>query len=794
MMLSSKVILGILLLVQQSIMAVDYQDPDIEETSGNYEDADSFEEDHEDPVALAEERSFLKADSSEIFYSDNDHADYVDANDRIGSFRGSNLIVADSTLGDISTEISHGVDFSLGNNHQQDYQKEDEGDNYIEQDELFSEGFDIDDAGTNFYLAEENAIKDEWNVVMKKIEGVSTFTVEAAETFAHEIAKMTGSSIEILSVYTTAIQGFTVRGMTQKAAKKFTKDKRVEFVEQNAKVKLDTAVTWGIDRIDQRNLPMDNGYAPINNRDGSGVTAYIIDTGIRITHDDFEGESGRRSRARWGTNTADNENDDCNGHGTHVAGTVGGKKYGVAKNVNLVAVKVLNCRGSGTYAGVIAGVEWTMRDARGKKATANLSLGGGGSRAMDNAVRNLHNSGVPTVVAAGNFNRNACSYSPAREPSVITVGATKSNDHRAAFSNYGSCLDIFAPGQSIMSAWSSGDSDYRAMSGTSMASPHACGAVVLHLQDGSLAGAVKSVITAAATTSKVINAGTGSPNLLLYVGGERLTCERPWTSWYDRDNPSGTGDWEPMSLANPTPCSGEAPLDIKCQTTRGLDAASTGEVITCDPSFGFKCVNRDQPDGRCNYDYKVSYRCCGPACERTWTNWYDRDDPGGTGDWEPTSLANPKPCGGERPIDIECQTTRGHDAASTGEVITCNPNYGFKCANRDQPDGRCNYDYKVRYRCCEGLCKRRTWTNWYDRDDPSGTGDWEPMSLVNPKPCGGKTPVGIECQTTSGLAAASTREVITCDPNYGFRCVNSDQPDGRCNYDYKVRYLCCANN
>jgi len=501
--LSSKVILG-LLLTGRSI-ATDYEDADYADV--DYPDAGYGDTENDDTRHYPGGVNHLNAQDTE-----SDDAEY----DSAGYFIGSNPLIMEEDYKEDNE------DYAMED--EEDYDNDEEG--YVnsvgersfgmnaKKSELVSEVSDMN----NFHLASENAIENEWIVVMKEPEGDSTFSVEALESFAYNVAEMTGSRIEVTSVYTSALQGFTVRGMTEESARNFLKDKRVDFVEQNAEVKADD-VTWGLDRIDERDLPLDNSYAPVSNRDGSGVYAYIIDTGIRITHDEFKDRSGQR-RARWGTNTVgDGKNYDCNGHGTHVAGTVGGKTYGVAKNVNLVAVKVLSCSGSGSYAGVIRGVEWVKINARGKKATANLSLGGGGSRAMDTAVKNLHNSGVPTVVAAGNSNRNACSYSPARERAVITVGATASNDSRASFSNHGSCVDIFAPGQMITAAWMRSDSDRRTTSGTSMASSHVCGAVALHLQNGSSARAVKGVIESAATKNKVKNVGSDSPNMLLYVGG-----------------------------------------------------------------------------------------------------------------------------------------------------------------------------------------------------------------------------------------------------------------------------------
>jgi len=269
--------------------------------------------------------------------------------------------------------------------------------------------------------------------------------------------------------------------------------------------------TWGLDRSDQRDLPLNGEYGVSG--DGSGVTAYIIDTGVLTTHEEFG------NRASFGINTSgDGNNADCNGHGTHVAGTVGGTVYGVAKNVNIVAVKVLACSGSGSTAGVIEGINWVKNDAVGKKATANMSLGGGSSSAMNAAVKALHDSGVVTVVAAGNSNANACNFSPAGEVAVITVGSTTITDARSGFSNYGSCLDIFAPGSDITSAWIGGETVIKTISGTSMASPHVCGGVALLLGKGISAADAEIEILSRATNDKVTDPKTDSPNKLLYVG------------------------------------------------------------------------------------------------------------------------------------------------------------------------------------------------------------------------------------------------------------------------------------
>jgi subtilisin family serine protease len=241
------------------------------------------------------------------------------------------------------------------------------------------------------------------------------------------------------------------------------------------------------------------------------VRAYIIDTGIRTTHNEFGG------RATFGANYANGQDEDCNGHGTHVAGTVGGSRYGVAKGVTLIAVKVLNCAGSGTTTGVINGINY-VAGVQIYPAVANMSLGGGASQSLDDAVNKAVFLGVTFAVAAGNSGANACNYSPARAANAITVGATTSTDARASYSNYGGCVDIFAPGSSITSAWKNSNTATKTISGTSMASPHVAGVAVLYLEanPGATAGAVSTALINGATDKKVTNAGSGSPTKLLY--------------------------------------------------------------------------------------------------------------------------------------------------------------------------------------------------------------------------------------------------------------------------------------
>ncbi|GGT16572.1 hypothetical protein GCM10010271_19320 [Streptomyces kurssanovii] len=319
--------------------------------------------------------------------------------------------------------------------------------------------------------------------------------------------------------YRNVLSGFSA-AMSASKAKALAADPRVAYVEQNSTVRLNDTqsnATWGIDRIDQRNLPLSKTYT--YNTPASNVNAYIIDTGIRTSHSEFGG------RASVGTDTVGGgqNGQDCQGHGTHVAGTVGGKNYGVAKNVNLIAVRVLDCQGSGTTAGVIAGIDWVTANAK-KPAVANMSLGGSASASLDDAVKKSIASGVSYSVAAGNglpilgIPANACNYSPARVPEAITVGATDSSDRRASFSNYGTCLDLFAPGVDVTSAWKDSDTATSTISGTSMATPHTAGVAALYLSAHPTAtpAQVRDALVNNATTDKVQSPLTGSPNKLLH--------------------------------------------------------------------------------------------------------------------------------------------------------------------------------------------------------------------------------------------------------------------------------------
>ncbi|MCZ7439016.1 S8 family serine peptidase [Micromonospora sp. WMMC241] len=363
------------------------------------------------------------------------------------------------------------------------------------------------------YAGAADAVSGSYLVVLKG-DAVGAANSRTARTAVPDraagLAKRYGGSVG--AVWTAALTGYSAK-MSTGQARRLAADPAVAYVEQDRRMTVQgtqTGATWGLDRIDQRNLPLNSTYTYPNT--ATNVRAYIIDTGIRTTHSQFGG------RATWGTNTVDSNNTDCNGHGTHVAGTVGGSTYGVAKGVRLIAVKVLNCSGSGTTAGVVNGVNWVTSNAV-KPAVANMSLGGGVSTSLDNAVANSISSGITYALAAGNSSANACNSSPSRVASAITVGSTTSSDARSSFSNYGSCVDIFAPGSSITSSWNSSDSATNTISGTSMASPHVAGAaaLVLSANPSYSPSQVASYLTSNATTGKVTNPGSGSPNRLLFV-------------------------------------------------------------------------------------------------------------------------------------------------------------------------------------------------------------------------------------------------------------------------------------
>ncbi|MFL4394475.1 S8 family serine peptidase [Acinetobacter pittii] len=370
-------------------------------------------------------------------------------------------------------------------------------------------------ATTNSVLGSSEAkgiIKNQYIIILNK-------DVGSSNEFAQGIAKQHGG--KVLQTYDAVLKGFAiylpdVAGTAFVEAMK--KNPKVVSVENDTIMKVDATTQsnpdWGLDRIDQKNLPLDSAYSYLQT--GSGTTAYIVDTGILSTHQQFSG----RVLSGYTAISDGNGTNDCHGHGTHVAGTVGGSTYGVAKNVSLVPIRILGCDGSGASSNVIAGLDWILKNGK-KPAVVNMSLGGEANASLDSAVENLFNNGYVMVVAAGNSNIDACSSSPARVSKAITVAATDSTDTRASYSNYGSCVDIFAPGSQINSSWIGSNTATKVLNGTSMATPHVVGVVAEMLQSTPTATpqTISNNLLNQASNNVVKNP-SGSPNRLLYKSAQ----------------------------------------------------------------------------------------------------------------------------------------------------------------------------------------------------------------------------------------------------------------------------------
>ena len=405
--------------------------------------------------------------------------------------------------------------------------------------------------------AAASAQKTSWIVQLR--DGVS------AAAAAPRLAREQGGSVE--HVYRHALNGFAFRGSAAAAAA-LEKNPKVALVEADAEVTLEdtqTGATWGLDRIDQRALPTNGSY--LYEHTGTGVTAYVIDTGVLPTHQEFGG------RASVGADfVGDGQNGiDCNGHGTHVAGTIGGQTYGVAKDVDIVAVRVFSCTGGSAWTTIIAGIDWVIGNhAAGTPAVANMSLSGTAISSVDTATNNLINDGVATAVAAGNgnalgFQANACNYSPARVPAAMTISATDSTDTKASWANYGNCVDWFAPGVSIKSAWYSSSTATNTISGTSMATPHTAGVAALYLETHPTASpaAVRTALYDATTKGIVKSSSTTNNHLL-----------------YSLFSSGGGGGTAPVAQFSGSPTTGVAPLTVQ------FTDSSTGSPTSWSWDFG----------------------------------------------------------------------------------------------------------------------------------------------------------------------------------------------------------------
>lgn len=352
----------------------------------------------------------------------------------------------------------------------------------------------------------KGAVNGSYIVMMKK----SIHTAQSGDLAAKYGGKVKRN-------YSSAIDGFSATGLTTEEAKRLAADPAVDKVVQNKKFHIDATQdnppSWGLDRIDQTDTKGDKKYNYPDSA-GEGVTAYVIDTGVHISHKDFGG------RASYGFNAVDGSNkaEDDNGHGTHVSGTIAGEAHGVAKKAKIVAVKVLDAQGSGTTEQVVAGIDWVTKNHKGP-SVANMSLGGGADEALDAAVKKAIDSGVTFGVAAGNESSDAGQTSPARVKEAITVASSTNKDEQSDFSNFGKVVDLYAPGSDITSDWTGSDDATKTISGTSMATPHVVGAAAVYLaghKDAKPAD-VEKALTDGATADKITNPSEGTPNKLLKV-------------------------------------------------------------------------------------------------------------------------------------------------------------------------------------------------------------------------------------------------------------------------------------
>ncbi|MFF3286905.1 S8 family serine peptidase [Streptomyces sp. NPDC003023] len=337
----------------------------------------------------------------------------------------------------------------------------------------------------------------------------------AARVHVAELTQMHGGSVR--HVYSSALRGYAAR-MSPAEAERVAADPRVARVEQDSVIRESGSQpnppSWGLDRVDQRSLPLNSSYSYPGT--AGNVTAYVLDGGIRTSHSQFGG------RASVGFDAVGDgyNGQDCKGHGTHVAGTLGGKDYGIAKEVKLVSVRVLDCNGTGSKSQILAGVDWITAHAV-KPAVVNMSINGPASSTEDAAIRNSIAGGITYVASSGNDGTDACKNSPGRISEVLVVNNATSRDARSSSSNYGRCTDLFAPGASIKSAWKTSDTATNTISGTSMASPHVAGAAALYLSAHPAAAPaeVHAALTGAATPDVIADAGSGSPNRNLFIDG-----------------------------------------------------------------------------------------------------------------------------------------------------------------------------------------------------------------------------------------------------------------------------------
>jgi subtilisin family serine protease len=522
-----------------------------------------------------------------------------------------------------------------------------------------------------------------------------------ATAAATDLASLYGA--RVLHTYTHALNG-AAYAMTENQAKAMSLHPQVTKVEQDTMFFINVTqspATWGIDRVDQRNLPLSNSYT--YDFTGAGVRAFIVDTGIRTTHTNFGG------RASWGTDCTGEGQSDGNGHGTHVAGTVGSATYGIAKGVSLIAVKVCTAGGSCPNSAILCGVNYVTGQKNNNPSipmVANMSLGGGVNTTLDNAVAGSVSAGIFYAVAAGNNNSNACNFSPARTPSAYTVGSTTSTDARSSFSNFGTCVDIFAPGSSITSTWRTSDTATNTISGTSMASPHVAGAgaLVLHEHPTWTPAQVDAELDARATTGVISNVGSGSPNRLLFTLGGGPPPPPPPTCAVSETFESGSTGWVNDAAstcttgayvrANPTLVSnggvttqpggshgGSFSLFTATNSSAGVNDVDGGNCILRGPNWSVSAAStlsvwyfhgqRDQGGDAAGDFLRLEYSTNGGS---TWNLLASRGDQTTTAAW--TNATAQVSSGATVSLRVQCS-----DGTLTGDLIECGVDDVTICAN-----------------------------------------------------------------------------------------------------------------
>ena len=429
------------------------------------------------------------------------------------------------------------------------------------------------------FVKRPNAIPNRYIVVLDEKAVGYDLAAPTVESNAQYLANVYGGTVN--GIYSSALKGY-VADMSPTQAQALSNDSSVSYVEQDSEISIAStqfSPGWNLDRVDQRNLPWDGAYNYTST--GAGVHAYIIDTGIRPTHVEFQG----RASAVY-DNVGDGQNGiDCNGHGTHVAGIIGAATYGVAKNVYLHGVRVLQCNGSGAISNLIAGVDWVTANGI-HPAVANISAAAAGSSpSLESSVTNSINSGITYAIAAGNGNWDACNFTPARTPAALTVGASDETDLRALYSNYGTCVDLFAPGNRIDSTWDTSDTAINNLSGSSMAAPMVAGVAALYLQahPSASSSTVMSAVMGTVTTGVLNTLDTVSPNKLLYslVDGAPSPTPTP--------TPTATPTPTPTPTATPTPTPTPAPSTTKVTVKKRAQGTTTTTTTTTE--FPYTATN-----------------------------------------------------------------------------------------------------------------------------------------------------------------------------------------------------------